>query len=68
MREIRNKRCAMWRNHHRSQSEETDQVNVFLLGRNHMEMYKIMILWLKKEDPLLMFRSSTSLVLSSICK
>ena len=33
----------MWRNHHRSQSEETDQVNVFLLGRNHMEMYKIMM-------------------------
>lgn len=43
MREIRNKRCAMWRNHHRSQSEETDQVNVFLLGRNHMEMCKIMM-------------------------
>lgn len=30
-------------NHHPSQSEETDQVNVFLLGRNHVGMYKIMM-------------------------
>ena len=24
-------------------NQETDQVNVFLLGRNHVEMYKIMM-------------------------